>query len=324
VDITFAGNTSLTSYCLEKLCRNGLKVSRLLIPAKGEVRVADSTEFINLAGEFDIELITIPQKSPAQIQTDLLINFEWPAKLQLPVYARLGAIGSNLAGQHDQGRLLDVAADMYSGKNKVEVQLLLDNSPGENGNANGMIYEPPFFKVLNYCEFELNHLDDLRSAKIKAAICLKRMLANMLLPAVNESALRKSVKREISFSKIDVGRQVDWQNGAIYLHNLVRAYTRPNPGAYSWYDGYKLYIWRGHYFELKDRESDNREPGTIIDIAEELGILVKTGHGTFLVTRIQQAGSPELPAWVWANKIHLVPGDKFEIAEEEKIQEVTR
>jgi methionyl-tRNA formyltransferase len=323
MDITFAGNTSLTSYCLEKLCRKGVKVSRLLVPAKGQATVADAVDFNNLAGEFDIELISIPNKDQSPIKTDLLINFEWPSKLPLPVDANLGVIGSNLAGQSDQGRLLDVAADIYSGKNKVEVQLLLENSPADSPNSSEIVYEPPFFKVLNYTEIELNHLDDLRSAKTKAAFCLYRMLESLLRSRSPESVLKKSLKREISFSKIDADRLVDWHNGAIYLHNLVRAYTRPNPGAYTWYDGYKLYIWRGHYFELKDRDFGNMEPGTIIDIEEELGILVKTGHGTFLITRLQQAGSPELPAWVWADKAHIVPGDSFQISEQEEVLVLT-
>jgi hypothetical protein len=324
MDITFAGNTSLTRYCLEKLCRKGVKISRLVVPAKGQATTADAVDFINLAGEFDIELIAIPNKNQNQIQTDLLINFEWPIKLLLPVYANLGVIGSNLAGQSDHGRLLDVAADIYSGKNKVEIQLLLENSPADSANSSEIIYEPPFFKVLSYSEFELNHLDDLRSAKIKAAFCLYRMLEHLLLSGSAEAMLKKSLRREISFSKIDADRLVDWHNGAIYLHNLVRAYTRPNPGAYTWNDGYKLYIWRGHYFELKDRDFGNMEPGTIIDIEEELGILVKTGHGTFLITRLQQAGSPELPAWVWADKAHIVPGDSFQISDQAKVLELTQ
>ena len=324
MEIAFAGNTSLTSYCLEKLCRKGVKVSRLLVPAKGQATIADTVDFNNLAGEFDIELITVPNKNQNQLQADLLINFEWPIKLPLPINTRLGVIGSNLAGQFEQGRLLDVAADIYSGKNKVEVQLLLENSPTDSASVSEMIYEPPFFKVLNFTEIELNHLDDLRSAKTKAAFCLYRMLESLLLSESTEAKLKKSLKREISFSKIDADRLVDWHNGAIYLHNLVRAYTRPNPGAYTWYDGYKLYIWRGHYFELKDRDFGNMEPGTIIDIEEELGILVKTGHGTFLITRMQQAGSPELPAWVWADKTHIVPGDSFQISEQEKVLELTR
>lgn len=105
---------------------------------------------------------------------------------------------------------------------------------------------------------------------------------------------------------------IDWGKGAMFLHNMFRAYTHPGPGSYTWHDDKKMIIWRGHYFDLLENAYDEADPGTIVDVIEELGVVVKTGHGLFLVTRIQSLGSPELPAWVWASERHVVSNEKFE------------
>lgn len=318
MNISIAGNTSLAYYCLNKLCRGGHKVVDVFICGKNQIQTTDIADFTNLAGEFGLSIIKFPAGNgkAALKETDLLLNLEWPNNLPLPIKPKIGTLTSNLAGQYNGENLYDIAADIYLGRKAIEVQLLLDESRLDDPSANQIIHEPPFFKVLSYAEFELTPLDDLRCAKAKAAGNLWMLLEKAIARIGKAGTIPQPLKREINFSKTRVDRAIDWNKGAMYLHNFIRAFTHPGPGAYTWHDDSRLYVWRGHYFDLAEQYQEDTEPGTIIDIIEELGIVVKTSHGTFLITRIQAAGMPELPAWIWAGDAHIVVGDKFQIINE--------
>ena len=318
MNISIAGNTSLAYYCLNKLCRSGHKVVNVFIPGKGHTQTTDVADFTNLAGEFGLNLIKYSANNGKAIpkETDLLLNLEWPSNLPLPIKPKIGTLTSNLAGQYSGENLYDIAADIYLGAKTIEIQLLLDESRLDDSSANQIIHEPPFFKVLSFTEFELTPLDDLRCAKAKAAANLWMLLERTIKKIDRTGAIPQALKREINLSKTKVDRAIDWNKGAMYLHNFIRAFTHPGPGAFTWHDDSRLYVWRGHYFDLTETNHDDIEPGTIIDIVEELGIVVKAAHGTFLITRIQAAGMPELPAWIWAGDAHIVAGDKFQIINE--------
>ena len=313
--IIIAGNTSLAYYCLDKLCRKGFPVTKVIIPEKNLCISTDSVVFSGLAGEFDLELIKITGsgRNDRVIETDVLINLEWPNMLRLPVKSKIARIGSNFAGQFSGGFLVDVAAEMYNGSTTVEVQLILEQDLADYEGTKKVAFESPFFTVLGDTEIEINPLDDLRSGKTKAASGYYRLLKDFLNILIKTGKIPKQPDKELIFKKVKAERIIDWGRGALFLHNMIRAFTHPGPGAHTWHDDKKMIIWRGHYFDLSENAYGETDPGTIVDIIEELGIVVKTGHGLFLITRIQPLGSPELPAWVWASERHVATDEKFEI-----------
>ncbi len=315
MDIIIAGNTSLALYCLEKLCRKGFPVTRVVIPEKSLNVSTDSVDFSGLAGEFDLKIMKISASSRDDrvIETDVLINLEWPNTLKLPVKSRIARVGSNLAGQFDGEFLVDVAAELYNGCATAEIQLILEQDIADYEGVQKIAFEPPFFTVLGNTDIELNPLDDLRSVKTKAACGYYRLLEDFLNKLGKTGKIPRRIDKELIFKKVKADRIIDWGRGSLFLHNMIQAYTHPGPGAYTWLDDKKMIIWRGHYFDLSENVYRETEPGTIVDIIEELGIVVKTGHGLFLITRIQSLGSPELPAWVWASERHVNPSEKFEI-----------
>jgi len=315
MEIIVAGNTSFAYYCLEKLCRKGFPVTKVIIPEKSHNISTDRVDLSGLVGEFDLEIIKINGSSRVNrvIETDVLINLEWPSTLKLPVKSKIARIGSNLACQFSGDFLIDIAAEMYNGNTSVEVQLILEQDLADYENTKKIAFEPPFFTVLGSTDIEINPFDDLRSGKTKAAAGYYRLLKDFLNKLGKTGKIPKQLDKELIFNKVKAERILDWGKGAMFLHNMIRAYTHPGPGAYTWHDDEKMIIWRGHYFDLSEKISEESEPGTIVDIIEELGIVVKTGHGLFLITRIQSLGSPELPAWVWASERHVAANEKFEI-----------
>ncbi|GEM_PF-1982019 len=301
--ITIAGNTSAAYYCLEKLSRSGFNIAAVVLPEKGHIESTDNADFSALAGEFDFQQIFLPLKKEFKDDkhTDLLIKMEWPDNLNVPVKPSLATLTSNLQGQFCQGQLVDIASDIYRGMSKFEIQLII-----ESGLKSGK------GKVVDFSEVEINMFDDVRSVKVKAVARFLRLLNGLLQKLKENGRMPEPINRPINLNRITIERAIDWNLTTSNIHNLIRSLTHHGTGVHTWYDGNKINIWRGHYFDMTGKEYDNLKPGTIVDVFDELGVVVKTVDGLFLITRIQPVGAPELPAWLWAESSHVKPHDEFE------------
>lgn len=311
MNIAVAGNTSLAYYCLEKLCRAGYSVRTILLPRKGFIESSDTVDFSSLTGEFDLKRIQLPSANDFKddTQTDLLVKLEWPENLSIPIKPVMATIGCNLSGQYRQGKLLDVAADIYEGRSHTELQLFSESPWRGTGHQPKGAVDKIAREVLAYSQVEINIFDDVRSLKTKASVVFSRLLFDLLDNVGENGAMPDPLKRGYVLSVTDANRVIDWQKNVTEIYNLVRSYTHPGPGAFTRFDERKLTVWRGHFFDFSDIVYNNAPPGTVLDVIEELGVVIKAGAGSFLITRIQPAGAPVLPARVWADESHIKPGD---------------
>lgn len=76
--------------------------------------------------------------------------------------------------------------------------------------------------------------------------------------------------------------QIKWDKPALNIYNLVRAVSRPYPGAYTYYDDVKLIIWKA---KIVPNTAFNcvHKNGTILCI-DEKGVLVKAEDDDILIT----------------------------------------
>jgi methionyl-tRNA formyltransferase len=80
---------------------------------------------------------------------------------------------------------------------------------------------------------------------------------------------------------------IDWETRAPYLHDWVRAQTRPYPGAFTYLGEEKLVVWRARPVEL-----DEEAPaGTVV--ALDSGPVVACGEGGLVLEEVE--GAAELP-----------------------------
>jgi len=84
---------------------------------------------------------------------------------------------------------------------------------------------------------------------------------------------------------------IDWNKGTLEINNLIRAVTKPFPGAFSFLDGEKVMIWRAQPFDERLRYDDHK-PGQILEVFTNGNFLVKTGDSTLLIT--ESEGSNDL------------------------------
>lgn len=86
--------------------------------------------------------------------------------------------------------------------------------------------------------------------------------------------------------------QIDWTWDSAAIYNFVRALTRPYPGALSWLDGEKWYIWRCS--SLPGYLSAGHKPGAIVGPfygtkEETCGIVVACGEGAVVVWEMERS-----------------------------------
>jgi methionyl-tRNA formyltransferase len=83
--------------------------------------------------------------------------------------------------------------------------------------------------------------------------------------------------------------QIDWSKSAADVHNLVRG-TYPWPGAYTFYKGGRLKIWKTALAEPEllsgEERYPNAQPGTIVKIHRDF-LLVAAGKDLVKVLEVQ-------------------------------------
>jgi methionyl-tRNA formyltransferase len=97
---------------------------------------------------------------------------------------------------------------------------------------------------------------------------------------------------------------IDWQKSALRVYNLMRAVTHPYPGAFTFFQGRKLFIWGGE--PLAAPQTGAGVPGQVLGSLPGEGLLVATGDGHFLITQAQWEGEPEFLGPVLATWDYLV------------------
>ncbi|OGL41602.1 MAG: hypothetical protein A3C43_04635 [Candidatus Schekmanbacteria bacterium RIFCSPHIGHO2_02_FULL_38_11] len=78
---------------------------------------------------------------------------------------------------------------------------------------------------------------------------------------------------------------IDWKKSSEEIHNLIRAVTHPYPGAFTFYKGKKLFIWKSVL--ISDIDNCNKLSGTILKIDSVNGMVVKTGTDCIGIKSLQ-------------------------------------
>ncbi|MEK7230114.1 MAG: methionyl-tRNA formyltransferase, partial [Candidatus Binatota bacterium] len=87
--------------------------------------------------------------------------------------------------------------------------------------------------------------------------------------------------------------------------------THPYPGAFTFHNGRKLYIWAAN---VSGQEIGNVKvvlPGAIERVVKGKGITVSTGAGSLLVTRVQFEGEEEVPADLFTERYKIPVGTRL-------------
>ena len=95
---------------------------------------------------------------------------------------------------------------------------------------------------------------------------------------------------------------IDWSKSSGQVRNLVRAVTRPYPGAFTYRGQRKIFIWEAR---LSDVPAGDATPGTVLSVSP---LLVACGEGVLEISFAQVDGGIYAPGMQLAQDMNLVEG----------------
>lgn len=101
--------------------------------------------------------------------------------------------------------------------------------------------------------------------------------------------------------------QIDWRRSSKSIYDLVRATTRPYPGAFTYFEGRKLMVWSAA-LPHEPRQYVSSVPGRITRIEPGIGTTVLTGDGSILLQDVQLEHEPKVNAATILNSPSMTLG----------------
>jgi methionyl-tRNA formyltransferase len=93
---------------------------------------------------------------------------------------------------------------------------------------------------------------------------------------------------------------IDWRASAWRIYNLVRAVTRPFPGAFTFYEGRRVLVWEAR--PPRGRQSAG-QPGQVLGVGVGKSLDVVTGDGILEVLRLQFEGQSDMDGAEFATAV---------------------
>lgn len=82
---------------------------------------------------------------------------------------------------------------------------------------------------------------------------------------------------------------INWAAPTEEVYNLIRGYTTPYPGAFTFLSGQKLKVLEARRVAAPKNYS-GRVPGRVVNVIAGKGVVILTGDGELLITRLQIEG----------------------------------
>ena len=139
--------------------------------------------------------------------------------------------------------------------------------------------------ILDFASFDINPWDDCRSVYYKVAVVMKRMLVRTIPRMLDGSVIRRPQTGLASYyeKRTPADGLIDWLSPVESVHNLVRAVTRPYPGAFTYLGERRVNIWKAVPWDRQILYPDAR-PGEVVEVFESSDHVVNGVDGTLLIS----------------------------------------
>ena len=239
-----------------------LNLSDLLSKYNIPVYEVDSYKLNN---EKDFTLIT-------KLRIDILIVYGWqrliPAWLLKHVgFAAIGVHGSPDGIMAGRGRSPQNWA-LILGANKFYFSLFQLSEDIDSG------------KIITSSSYSILADDDIGTLYRKLTEESVKLIANFLadpFSSLEFAEIQNGLAYYYPKRTADDGA-IDWRSKSESIHNLVRALTKPYPGAFTFYQNQKIFIWKIEKI-LESNSTANYEPGLIISKKGSNDFRVSTSDG---------------------------------------------
>jgi len=273
--------------CLVAAAEAGAEVAAVVtLPGPIDASRSGQCSFDELASELGAKLIEATDvNSPATVEAvrevdpDLIFIVGW-SQLVLDKFiglARLGVFGMHptLLPRH-RGRAA-IPWAILSGLAVTGVTLFeIVDGTADSGPIVGQVEVP-----LSRDETATTLYDKVTAAHVDLVRRCVPQLLDGSAPRVEQDTRRASAWPK----RTPADGIIDWETRASYLHDWVRAQTRPYPGAFTFHGEEKLVVWRARPVEL----DDGAPAGTVVAVDGEAAV-VACGEGGLVLEEVEGAG----------------------------------
>lgn len=275
--IAVAGNQWITSYLIHKLCDAGFKPDLVInmSPAHAE-KISGYVDLTEVAQKYSIDVYRPTLYSlksdddiacMAEYEIDVLLVFGWQRlipewlidRCKMGVY---GVHGGPELPPRCRGRAVFNWA-IIMGYTRFYLYLFKITPEVDSGN------------IVELREFDINDFDDILTIYHKNCVSTTQMIISNL-PAVLDGTVKLSPQADEEPTYLPKRTPEDgeiyWNQPAKNICNLVRAVTKPYPGAFSNFNGHTVWIYRAHIFDEKIKFIG--QTGEIVEVFENGDFIV--------------------------------------------------
>jgi len=288
--------------CLEELLGAGTDVACLFTHEDDPGEELWFRRPVELAREYDIP-VYMPESLTDKrwtaiirdIRPDIIFSFYYRkmipnAILEIP---RIGAFNLH-------GSLLP----QYRGRCPVN-WVLIAGETRTGVTLHCMVEKPDAGDIVSQKEVPIAFEDNVFSVYMKLVGAARELMQD-ILPHFEAGTFTRMV--QTGPSSYFGGRKpedglIDWAKDSLSIYNLTRAVTHPYPGAFTYFEGKRLFVWKAYPEIVSPRDVP---AGTVIS---EHPLLVRTGSGSLRLISVQLEGEKEIDAaelvssYVLKNKI---------------------
>jgi methionyl-tRNA formyltransferase len=134
-------------------------------------------------------------------------------------------------------------------------------------------------------KFSVHEHDDIRTLYYKVAMTVQEMLLETMGPLLRGDLNPDAQSGDPTYypKRDPEDGAINWRDSTSDVYNLVRAVTKPYPGAFTECGGERVMVWEARPF--CDDVARDADPGRVVqtfDVTDDF--VVATGDGTLLVT----------------------------------------
>lgn len=284
----------------------GIKLSHVvtLTPAQARKRnisgYADFTEFCRTQKIklYHVDRYDMKSKKDedffAREKFDALIIGGWTRLIPAPILKQLKAGGLGVHGSPDplpagRGRS-PMNWALIEGRKRF-IMHLFKMTPGVDDGD-----------IVATRQFDINAFDTIRTLYFKYTIVVKRLLEEYLPKFISgdyKAAPQKGDPKSYPKRSPEDGL-IDWESQDVEeLHNFIRAQTKPYPGAFTFYEGKKVWLWDAKIFDTSIDYPD-APYGAIVEVFDR-SLIVKCRGGLLIVDDYEPKVNPN-PGTAFGNE----------------------
>jgi len=274
---------------ISKLLADGLHIDYfVLVPAEkaAKLNISGYVDFEPLAKQHDIPVYYVDKYTlkSEKDQTffkeqgfDLLIQGGWQRLFPQEILdtLRVGAIGGHGSAEFlpkGRGRS-PLNWSVIEGRERFILHYFLIKPGADDGD------------IFHYEMFDINQWDDIHTLYLKMSMITHKVYREWIPKLLaGEYQLSPQTGKPTYYPKrTPEDGQLDWGNSMTQVYDMIRSLTKPYPGAFSFIDQQKIFLYKAHPFDTR-LDSPAYRIAEIVEVFGDRSFLIKCFGGLLRVT----------------------------------------